>query len=67
MEAPIHATSVLINLLGSIAVLLWGLRMVQGGVRQAFGARLRRAVMAGTRHPLLGMGMGIWVTTLLQS
>ena len=32
----------LLDLAGCIALLLWGVRMVQTGVQRAFGARLRR-------------------------
>ena len=31
----------LMNLAGSVALLLWGVRMVQTGIQRAFGARLR--------------------------
>ena len=35
------ATLSLLNLGGSIALLLWGVHMVQSGVQRAFGANLR--------------------------
>jgi phosphate:Na+ symporter len=35
------ATSVLIHLLGEIALLLWGINMVNSGVQRAFGSDLR--------------------------
>ena len=31
----------LVKLAGSVALLLWGIRMVQTGVQRAFGAKLR--------------------------
>ena len=31
----------IINLAGSIALLLWGIRMIRTGVQRAFGAQLR--------------------------
>lgn len=57
----------LIKLCGSIALLLWGIRMVRTAVTRGFGADLRRviAATAGRRIPAFGAGIGI--TTLLQS
>ena len=34
--------SILIELLGSVALLLWGLRMVRTGVMRAYGTNLKR-------------------------
>jgi hypothetical protein len=36
----------LLNLAGSVALLLWGVHMVQSGVQRAFGAKLRRFLAA---------------------
>jgi phosphate:Na+ symporter len=36
------ATLSLLNLAGAIALLLWGVHMVQSGVQRAFGPDLRR-------------------------
>ena len=36
------ATLTLIDLAGSIALLLWGVHMVQSGIQRAFGPHLRR-------------------------
>lgn len=35
-------TLTLIDLAGSIALLLWGVHMVQSGIQRAFGPHLRR-------------------------
>src|SRR5690242_665416 len=37
-----HATLSLIDLAGAIALLIWGVHMVQTGVTRAFGPQLRR-------------------------
>ena len=34
--------TILIELLGSVALLLWGLRMVRTGVMRAYGTNLKR-------------------------
>ncbi|MDE1148891.1 MAG: Na/Pi cotransporter family protein [Azospirillaceae bacterium] len=60
-------TLALADLAGCVALLLWGVHMVQTGVQRAFGARLRavlgRALANRAQSFLVGMG----VTALLQS
>ncbi|WBV44797.1 Na/Pi cotransporter family protein [Pseudoroseomonas cervicalis] len=57
----------LLDLAGTVALLLWGVRMVQTGLQRAFGPQLRgflaRALGDRPRAFLAGLG----VTTLLQS
>lgn len=57
----------LLDLAGSIALLLWGLRMVQTGVQRAFGAQLRSLLgrTLGTR--VSAFLSGLTVTAVLQS
>jgi phosphate:Na+ symporter len=57
----------LIDLAGSIALLLWGVHMVQSGIQRAFGPNLRRAlgVALGSRGKAFLAGLGI--TAVLQS
>ncbi len=62
-----NGTSILINIVGSVALLLWGVRMVRTGVIRAFGAQFRRALGACTRNRLAAFGSGVAVTTVLQS
>jgi len=50
-----------------VALLLWGLSLVQSGISYAFGAELRRLIGQGMRHPLLAWLTGLGVTGLLQS
>src|SRR5579862_8024538 len=57
----------LLNLAGSVALLLWAVHMVQSGVQRAFGARLRRFLgrtLGGRVRALLA---GLGVTAILQS
>jgi phosphate:Na+ symporter len=63
----ISATQMLVNLLGSVALLLWGLRMVRTGVMRAFGAELRHSVGASLGNRFYALGVGLAVTVLLQS
>ena len=61
------ATLTLIDLAGAIALLLWGVHMVQTGVQRAFGPNLRRFLgrALGDRWRALLAGLG--VTAVLQS
>ncbi len=62
-----NATLTLIDLAGSIALLLWGVHMVQSGIQRAFGPNLRRLLGAalGSRTKAFLAGLGI--TAVLQS
>jgi phosphate:Na+ symporter len=57
----------LIQLVGSVALLLWGVRMVRTGVSRAFGAELRRLVALSSRNRGTAFASGLAATTLLQS
>ena len=57
----------LVSLAGSVALLLWGVRMVQTGVQRAFGARLRSALGRALRNRLKAFLAGASVTAILQS
>ncbi|MDB5592336.1 Na/Pi cotransporter family protein [Enterovirga sp.] len=61
------ATHILIELLGEIALLLWGIHMVNGGVQRAFGSDLRSALGIGLKSRWRAFLTGIGVTALLQS
>jgi phosphate:Na+ symporter len=61
------ATRTLIQMIGSVALLLWGVRMVRTGVTQALGAQLRRMVAVSSRNRFFAFITGMFATTLLQS
>ena len=63
MELPLT----LLNLAGAVALLLWGVRMVQTGVQRAFGARLRVALASALNNRLKAFLAGLGVTAILQS
>ena len=58
---------ILINLAGGVALLLWGLHMVNTGIIRAFGARLRRLLSKVLRRRLPAFLAGLGVTAILQS
>jgi phosphate:Na+ symporter len=60
-------TELFASLLGSIALLLWGVRMVRTGLTRTFGAALRRMVVAHTRTRASAFLAGFGITGMLQS
>lgn len=57
----------ILNLAGSVALLLWGVHMVQTGVQRAFGARLRSFLGRTLKNRFGAFLAGTGVTALLQS
>jgi len=58
---------VLLDLMGGVALLLWGLHMVRSGIMRAFGSGLRRFLGTALHNRFLALLAGIGVTALLQS
>src|SRR3954468_2883983 len=58
---------ILLDLMGGVALLLWGLQMVRSGIVRAFGSDLRRFLGLALRNRFLAFLAGIFVTALLQS
>jgi len=61
------ATIALVQLVGYVVLLLWGMHMVQSGIVRAFGSGLRRAIGRTLRNRFAAVGAGLAVTALLQS
>ncbi len=61
------AVVALIDLAGSIALLLWGTHMVQTGIQRAFGSTLRASLGRALSSRLRAFLAGIGVTAILQS
>lgn len=57
----------LLGLAGTVALLLWGVRMVQTGVQRAFGSQLRRILGSALRNRAKAVLAGLGVTAVLQS
>ena len=60
-------STVILDLMGGVALLLWGLHMVHSGVVRAFGADLRRLLGLALKGRFRAFLAGIFVTALLQS
>ncbi|MCI8998318.1 MAG: Na/Pi cotransporter family protein [Muribaculaceae bacterium] len=54
-------------LLGSVALFLYGMKVMSEGLQKAAGDRLRSILSAMTRNRLTGMLTGILITALIQS
>ena len=63
----IDATLTLIDLAGTIALLLWGVHMVQSGIQRAFGPNLRRLLGRALGGPGAAFVAGLGITAVLQS
>jgi phosphate:Na+ symporter len=63
MEFPIT----LLDLAGAVALLLWGIHMVQTGIQRAFGAKLRSFLGSALRNRFKAFLAGMGVTAILQS
>jgi phosphate:Na+ symporter len=60
-------TIVLLDLMGGVALLLWGLHMVQSGILRAFGSDLRRLLSNALGNRFAAFGAGLGLTAVLQS
>jgi len=60
-------TLVLLDLMGGVALLLWGLHMVQSGTMRAFGPDLRRLLSKALLNRFAAFDAGAGLTALLQS
>lgn len=58
---------VLLDIMGGVALLLWGLHMVRSGILRAFGPDLRLLLSKALGNRLAAFGAGIGLTALLQS
>ncbi len=57
----------LLEIAGMIALLLWGLHMVQTGIQRAYGPELRRILSSALGNRFRAFFAGIGVTAILQS
>jgi phosphate:Na+ symporter len=58
---------VLLDLLGGVALLLWGLHMVHSGILRAFGPDLRLVLSKAVGNRFSAFAAGVGLTALLQS
>jgi phosphate:Na+ symporter len=58
---------VLLDLMGGVALLLWGLHMVHSGILRAFGPDLRLLLAKALNNRFTAFAAGLGLTALLQS
>jgi len=58
---------VLLDLMGGVALLLWGLHMVHTGILRAFGPDLRRVLSRALGNRFSAFAAGLGLTAVLQS
>lgn len=61
------ATYIFINLIGSVALLLWGMRMVHTGISRALKERLHQFMRTNMSNRFNALVAGLMVTIVLQS
>ena len=61
------AVIIILNLIGNVALLLWGLHMVQSGIIRAFGTQIRKFLGKYLKNRLYSLLAGTGVTAILQS
>lgn len=63
----LNTTLTLLDLAGSIALLLWGVRMIQAGIQRAFGPNLRGFLATALPNRVSAFFAGLGITAILQS
>jgi phosphate:Na+ symporter len=66
-DGSMSGGAILINLLGGVALLLWGLRMVRTGVTRSFGHDLQHLLGRSLRNRFAAFTTGLVATVALQS
>lgn len=67
MNSATAGHTVLLNLFGGIALLIWATRMVKTGVLRAFGEKFRRIIGHATAGPVRACVTGVVIATAVQS
>ena len=57
----------LLSLVGSLALFLYGMKVMSEGLQKFAGDKLRNILAAMTRNRVTGVLTGIWITALIQS
>lgn len=67
MEASLTPTLILLNIIGGVCLLLWGLYFVKTSVQRAFGHNLHEFLASATSNRFQSFLSGLGLTFLLQS
>lgn len=58
---------IIINIVGGVALLIWGIRMVRTGFTRSFGVELRQMLSLSSGNRLLAFLAGLTITSAIQS
>lgn len=57
----------IMTIFGAILLLLYGIKLIGEGLQRAVGEKLRELLLAATSNPIKALGVGAFITALLQS
>jgi len=57
----------LVGLLGGLGIFIYGMKQMSEGLQKTVGKRLRHFLAAMTSKPIMGVGVGTIVTSIIQS
>ena len=60
-------TFALLNIIGAVALMLWGTRMVKNGFTRAYATNLQKVIAQNTNNRVKAFFAGLGVTAVLQS
>ncbi len=63
----INWTFLIMGLFGGLSFFLYGMAKMSGGMKKAAGDRMRNILAALTKHRIVGLGLGAFVTMVIQS
>ncbi len=66
-SSDVSATLILLKIIGAVALLLWGTRMVKLGFTRAYATSLQRIIAINTNNRIKAFLAGMGVTAILQS
>ncbi|MBK0329025.1 Na/Pi cotransporter family protein [Rhodobacteraceae bacterium F11138] len=66
-DETISGTLVLLQIAGSVTLMLWGIRLIRTGIMRAFGGSLRATLARAMNGRMSSFAVGLGVTIFLQS
>jgi len=60
-------SSIILEVLGGLALFLYGLSVLSNGFKKIFSSKLKQILTTLTKNPIRGVGLGAFVTSIIQS
>ena len=67
MKEFLESFNLVAGLIGGLAMFLYGMNVMSGGLTKAAGGRLESVLAKVTKHPIIAYLFGVGVTALVQS